>query len=78
MLNEHVTIIVPIHFPKMYPPSNATGLPKPKNKTQRIINIMLAKMEMNKLEFYLIRKIFLIWIFLLNHILFQINFQSSK
>ena len=40
-----VTIIVPIHLPKINPPINATGLPKPKRKTHK--TVIRKKIEIN-------------------------------
>ena len=36
--NALVTIIVPIHFPKINPPINAIGLPKPRSTTHKTVN----------------------------------------
>ena len=47
MLNPKTTIRVPIHFPKINPPSKKIGVPNPKNKTQIIVKIK-NKIETNK------------------------------
>ena len=47
-----MTIKVPIHFPKINPPSRATGDPNPKKgKTQRIVNAKKIIEIKNKLDF---------------------------
>ena len=51
------TIIVPSHLPKINPPSNAIGEPKPKNgKTHNIVKIKKIMDIKNKLEFFNFRK----------------------
>ena len=52
MLNPKTTIKVPIHFPKMNPPSKATGDPNPKNgNTHKIVSNKKIIDVKNKLEF---------------------------
>ena len=47
-----VTIIVPIHLPKINPPINATGDPNPKNgNTHNIVSPKKIIDNKNKLEF---------------------------
>ena len=45
-----VTTIVPIHLPKINPPNNATGLPKPKRITHRIVS--KKKIEINNIKLF--------------------------
>lgn len=49
---EVVTTIVPIHFPKINPPINAIGLPKPRRKTHKAVN--RKKIEIKKLNYFLL------------------------
>tara|TARA_Y100000768_G_scaffold355353_1_gene308934 strand:+ start:370 stop:564 length:195 start_codon:yes stop_codon:yes gene_type:complete len=51
ILKPKTTIIVPIHFPKINPPSKATGDPKPKNgNTHNIVNNKKINDIKNKFE----------------------------
>jgi hypothetical protein len=52
-----MTIKVPIHFPKINPPSKATGDPNPKNGNTQIIvsNKKIIEIK-NKLEFFRSKK----------------------
>ena len=45
-----VTTIVPIHLPKINPPINATGLPKPRRTTHNTVN--KKKIEINKIKLF--------------------------
>ena len=47
-----VTTIVPIHLPKINPPINATGLPKPKRITHKIVS--KKKLKLIKLNYFLL------------------------
>ena len=52
MLNPITTSNVPIHFPNINPPSNATGDPNPKNgNTHKIISPKKIIDNKNKFEF---------------------------
>ena len=52
MLNPNTTSNVPIHFPNINPPINATGDPNPKNgNTHNIIRAKKITDNKNKLEF---------------------------
>ena len=52
ILNPKTTNNVPIHFPKINPPINATGDPNPKNgNTHKIVNNKKIIDVKNKLEF---------------------------
>ena len=52
MLNPNTTSSVPIHFPKIKPPNNATGDPNPKNgNTHKIVSAKKITDNKNKLEF---------------------------
>ena len=48
--NAVVTIIVPIHFPKINPPINAIGLPKPRSTTHKTVS--RKKIEINKIKLF--------------------------
>ena len=52
ILNPMITKTVPIHWPKMNPPINATGEPNPKNgNTHKIVSTKKITDNKNKLEF---------------------------
>ena len=52
MLNPKTTSSVPIHFPKIKPPSKATGDPNPKSgNTHNIVSPKKITDNKNKLEF---------------------------
>ena len=52
MLNPKTTSNVPIHFPKINPPTSATGDPNPKNgNTHNIVRNKKNIDNKNKLEF---------------------------
>ena len=60
------TIIVPSHLPKINPPSNAIGEPKPKNgKTHNIVKIKKIMDIKNKLEFFNFRKCYIIYLIIM-------------
>ena len=47
---DNVTTIVPVHLPKINPPINATGLPKPKRKTHK--TVMKKKLRLIILNYF--------------------------
>ena len=52
ILNPKTTSNVPIHFPKINPPTNAAGEPNPKNgNTHNIVNDKKIIDNKNKFEF---------------------------
>ena len=44
------TTIVPSHFPKINPPINAIGLPKPRSTTHKTVS--RKKIEINKIKLF--------------------------
>ena len=57
ILKPKTTMIKPNHLPKMNPPSNATGDPKPKKgNTHKIVNSKKDKDNNNKFDFFIFEK----------------------
>ena len=50
IVNERVTINVPSHLPNKNPPAKNIGLPKPKSKTQIIVNKIKDMHNNSRLE----------------------------